>query len=252
MCAAELGLLTQTESARDGPVVTVAPRTSLSWQGDETSRNLHECPMRSAISESDLVTVTDAAGRVNGERYVERAPFVIAGNTPDGDLAVPVGSARAAAQAARHLTGHCPHTQASWQINPQARPSPVVVVGCARPPAGEHLLDQHARVFLLAAGDPLAPVWIAWCGHEIGDTQLEVLDVGMGHPCPGCHQHWATAHHQDTGLPVRSPGQHLHPPLRRRPTAPGKIHHQIPDRPPAQRVPPVSSWRPVGHQPAPR
>jgi hypothetical protein len=172
--------------------------------------------MRSAIGDSDLVTVIAAAGCIYGGRSVERAPFVIVGDMPGGDFAVPVGSARAAERATRYLTEYCPHTRASWQLSPHAGPGPVVVVfGCARPPTGKHLLDQHAHVFLLAGGDSLPPVWVAWRGHEIRNTQLDVLDAGMDSPCPGCHQHWATAHHQDTGLPVRSPGQRSQ--LRRRP-----------------------------------
>jgi hypothetical protein len=61
--------------------------------------------------------------------------FVVVEDTPSGELAVPAASARVAAQAARHLTEYCPHTQATWQVNPHAGPGPVVVFGCARPPA---------------------------------------------------------------------------------------------------------------------
>ncbi len=145
----------------------------------------------------------------------EPAPFVIVGHTPGGELAVPAASARAAAQAARHLTEHCPRTQATWQANPQAGPGPVMVFGCALPPAGEHLLDQDVHAFPLAPGEPLPPVWVALCGHQIGGAEFEALDQGVGQPCPGCHQRWATAHQQHTCLPVRSPGEHMHPQLRR-------------------------------------
>jgi hypothetical protein len=80
------------------------------------------------------------------------ALFVSVGDIPGGELVVPVASARAAAQAARHLTEYCPHTQATWRVNPHSRTSQVVVLGCARPQAGEDLLDQDAHAFLLAAG----------------------------------------------------------------------------------------------------
>ncbi len=193
-------------------------------------------PRAAPISDSDPVTDAAAAGPVNGERYVERARFVIVGDAPGGDFAVPVGSARVAAQAARHLTEYCPDIRASWQIIPQAGPELVVVFGCARSPAGEHLLDQEVHVFLLAAGQALPRVWVAWCGHEIGDPQLDVLDAGMGHPCPGCHQRWAAAHHQDTGLPgppVCSPGQHRHPQLHCAPVADCSREDRPPAPPPA-------------------
>ncbi len=92
----------------------------------------------------------------------ESTLFVIAVDTPGGDLTVPAGSAR-----------------------------------------------------LLAAGDSLPPVWIAVCGHHIKDVEFEVLDLGLGRPCRDCQQRRAAPHPQRTVLPVRSPGPHLHPQLRR-------------------------------------
>ncbi|MGH3934560.1 MAG: hypothetical protein ACRDS1_06215 [Pseudonocardiaceae bacterium] len=144
----------------------------------------------------------------------EPALFIIVGHTPGGALAVPATSARAAAQAARHLTTYCPHTQATWQVNPHAGPGQAVVFGRAHPPAGEHLLDHDAHAFLLVPGEPLPPIWVALCGHQIVDVEFEALDPGMGRPCPGCHQRWAAAHDQHTALPVRSPGAHMQPQLR--------------------------------------
>ncbi|MGH3936832.1 MAG: hypothetical protein ACRDS1_17925 [Pseudonocardiaceae bacterium] len=138
-------------------------------------------------------------------------------DTPGGDLAVPAGSARMAAQAARHLNECSPHVAAIWGVNPHAPAGPVEVLGCARPPAGEPLPDPDAHAFLLAAGDPLPPVWIAVCGHHIKDVEFEILDPGMGRPCQDCQQR-RTAHHlQRTGLPVRSPGAHMHRQLLRPP-----------------------------------
>lgn len=147
--------------------------------------------------------------------YEEPARFVIVGNALDGELAVPAASARAAAQAARHLTEYCPQTRATWQVNPDGGPGRVVVFGCARSPGGEHLLDQDEHAFLLAPGEALPPVWMALCGHRIGNTEFEAVDQGTGRPCRSCHQRWTTVHDQYTGLPVRSPGKHLHPQLRR-------------------------------------
>ncbi|MGH4007522.1 MAG: hypothetical protein ACRDTH_05035 [Pseudonocardiaceae bacterium] len=144
-------------------------------------------------------------------------PFVIVGATPGGALAIPVSSARAAAQAARHLTHYCPHTRATWQVNPQAGPGPVAVFGRARPRTDEHLPDQDTHAFLLVPGDPLPSVWVTMCGHLIGNLEFEVLDQGMGQPCRDCHQRWTTPHHRHPSLPVRSPGEHLHPQLRRPP-----------------------------------
>ncbi len=151
--------------------------------------------------------------------HEQPAPFVIIGDTPGGALTIPTTSARVAAQAARQLTEHCPHTQATWHANPHAGPGPVAVFGCARPPTGEHPPNQDTHAFLLTPGEALPPVWVALCGHQIGGADFEALDPGLGRPCPGCHQRWATAHHQHTGLPVRAPGTHLHPQLRRPPPA---------------------------------
>lgn len=100
----------------------------------------------------------------------EPARFVIVGGTPGSEFAVPADSARVAAQAARHLTEYCPHTQATWQVNPHAEPGQVMVFGCARPPASTHLLDQDAHAFLLAPGEALPPVWVALCCHWIGQA----------------------------------------------------------------------------------
>ncbi len=83
------------------------------------------------------------------------SPFVIVGDTPGCALAVPATSARAAAQAACHLSEHCPHTRATWQVNPHAEPGPVVVFGCARPSTGEYLLDRDAHAFPLVPGQAL-------------------------------------------------------------------------------------------------
>lgn len=159
------------------------------------------------------------AGNPRSAHCAGLALFVIVGQTPDGDLAIPAGSARVAAQVARHLTEHCPHTQASWQVSPHAGAEPVVVWGRARSPAGGYLFDPQAHAFLLAAGDVPPPVWVAVCGHEIADAEFDVLDAGTGRPCPDCARRWTSACRHDTDLPVRSPGQHLHPLLRRAPLA---------------------------------
>ncbi len=145
------------------------------------------------------------------------APFVIVGHTPGGALTIPTTSARTAAQAARHLTEHCPHTQATWQANLDAGPGPVTVLGRARPPTRQYPPHQDTHAFLLVPGEALPPIWVALCGHRIRHPEFEALDQGMGSPCPGCHQRWAGAHQQHTGLPLRSPGTHLHPHLRRPP-----------------------------------
>lgn len=141
----------------------------------------------------------------------EAALFVIVGNTPGGDFAVPAASARVAAQVVRYLTEYCPHTQARWQVNPHAPPGPVAVFGCARAPTDEHLLDQETHAFLLAVGDPLPPTWIALCGHQVAGAEFDALDPGMGRPCRECHARWAALHRQGTGLPARVPGQYMHP-----------------------------------------
>ncbi len=93
----------------------------------------------------------------------------------------------------------------------------MVVFGCARPPAGEYPGGQGTHAFLLTPGEVLPLVWVALCGHQIGHAEFEALEQGMGQPCQGCHQRWAASHQQHSGLPVRSPGEHLHPQLRRPP-----------------------------------
>ncbi|MGQ0718654.1 MAG: hypothetical protein ACT4NP_15355 [Pseudonocardiales bacterium] len=122
-----------------------------------------------------------------------------------------------AAQAARHLNECSPHVGAIWRVNPHAPAGSVEVFGCAWSPAGEPLPDPDAHAFLLAAGDPLPPVWIAVCGHHIEDVEFEILDPGMGRPCRNCQQRRTAHHPQHTSLPVRSPGTHMHPQLRRPP-----------------------------------
>lgn len=149
----------------------------------------------------------------------EPALFVIVGSTLGDDFIVPAPSARVAAQVVRHLTEYCPDTQAIWQVNPYAPPGPVVVVGGARALTDRHRCDQEAHAFLLAAGDPVPPVWIALCGHYITAAEFEALDPGMGRPCRNCYQrrHTDGFHRQSTGLPLRAPGRHLHPQLHRSP-----------------------------------
>jgi hypothetical protein len=110
------------------------------------------------------------------------ALFVIVGTTPGGDFAVPAASARVVAQVVRHLTEYCPHTQTSWQVNPHAPPGPVAVFGGARSSIDARLRDQDAHVFLLAVGDPLPPVWIALCGHQVAGAEFDALDPGLGRP----------------------------------------------------------------------
>ncbi|MGH3962979.1 MAG: hypothetical protein ACRDRY_06950 [Pseudonocardiaceae bacterium] len=144
----------------------------------------------------------------------EPALFVIVGHTPGGDFAVPAASARVAAQVVRHLTEYCPHTRASWQVNPHARSGPVVVLGGARASNDEQRLDQDAHAFPLDAGDPLPSVWIALCGHRVAGMEFDALDPGTGRSCRDCHQRQTNPHHQRDVLPVRSPGQHMHPQLR--------------------------------------
>lgn len=77
---------------------------------------------------------------------------------------------------------YCPHTQTSWQVNPHAPPGPVAVFGGARSSIDAHLRDQDAHVFLLAVGDPLPPVWITLCGHQIAGAEFDALDPGLGRP----------------------------------------------------------------------
>jgi hypothetical protein len=99
----------------------------------------------------------------------------------------------------------------------------VVVFGGARPLAGDYLLDEDVHAFLLAPGEALPPVWVALCGHRIGHTEFGALDQDMGRPCRACHQRWAPVHRQCANLPVRSPGEYLHPQLRHPPLA-GRSH----------------------------
>jgi hypothetical protein len=143
------------------------------------------------------------------------ALFVIIGDTPGGALTVPTTSARAAAQVARHLTQHCPHTRATWHVSPYAGPGPVMVLGCARPPTGEHLLNQDAHAFPLFPGQALPLMWVALCGYQIEHAEFDALDPDTARPCQDCHQRWTTPHHQHASLPLRLPGQHMHPQLRR-------------------------------------
>ncbi|MGH3839130.1 MAG: hypothetical protein ACRDSF_26045, partial [Pseudonocardiaceae bacterium] len=148
------------------------------------------------------------------------APFVIVADAPGGGLVVPVVSARVAAQAARHLSQYCPDIRATWRVNPQAGPGPVMVWGCARPPTGEPWPDPDTHTFLLTADDSLPTVWTAICGQPIPGAQFEALDPSMGRPCQSCQQRlWTALHPEHTSLPARSPGQHMHPQLRRPPSA---------------------------------
>lgn len=144
------------------------------------------------------------------------APFVIVVDSPGGRLVVPVVSARVAAQAARHLSEYCPDIQAVWQISVQVQPDPAMVWGCAQPPTGQPRSEVDAHTFLLTAGDSLPLVWTAVCGQEIPGARFEALDPGMGRPCRGCQQQrWSALRSEPTSLPVRSPGAHMHPQLRR-------------------------------------
>ena len=99
-----------------------------------------------------------------------------------------------APQAARYLLEHYPHIRPTWRVDPDAALGPVVVFGCHRPLTGEHLLDQQAHAFILAAGTPLPPVWAALCGHQVEATVFEALDDGMGRPCQACRQRWTAGH----------------------------------------------------------
>ena len=123
---------------------------------------------------------------------------------------MPTASARAAQQAARYLLEHYSHTRPTWQVNPDAALSNVVVFGCRQPPAGEHLLDHQAHAFTLAAGTPLPPVWAALCGRQVEATVFEALDHGMGQPCQACGQRWAAGHESTNPaeLPARSAHRH--------------------------------------------
>ncbi len=148
------------------------------------------------------------------------APFAIVADTPGGGLVVPVVSARVAAQAARHLNECCPDIRTTWRVNPQAGSGPVMVWGCARPSAGQPRPELDAHTFLLATGDSLPPVWTAICGYHIPGAQFEALDPGMSRACQGCQQQrWSALHPEPISLPVRLPGAHLHPQLRRPPVA---------------------------------
>jgi hypothetical protein len=105
---------------------------------------------------------------MGGSGWCEHEPalFVIVSTHAGREIAVPAASARAAQQAARYLLEHYSHIRPTWQANPDATLGPVVVFGCRRPLAGEHLLDQQAHAFILAAGTPLPPVWAAMCGDR--------------------------------------------------------------------------------------
>jgi len=142
----------------------------------------------------------------SGWREHEPALFVIVSTRPGREITVPAASARAAQQAARYLLEHYSHTMPTWQVNPDVVLGSVVVFGCRRPLAGEHLLDQQAHAFMLAAGASLPAVWAALCGHHIGATAFEALDHGMGRPCQACRQRWAAGHEpaDPAELPARS------------------------------------------------
>ena len=88
----------------------------------------------------------------SGWREHEPALFVIVSTCPGREIAVPAASARAAQQAARYLLEHYSHIRPTWRVDPDAALGPVVVFGCHRPLTGEHLLDQQAHAFILAAG----------------------------------------------------------------------------------------------------
>jgi len=120
----------------------------------------------------------------------ELALFVILSTRPGHEITVPAASARAAQHAARYLLERYSHIRPTWHVNPDAAFGPVVVFGCRRPLAGEHLLDQQAHAFMLAAGASLPPVWAALCGHQVDATVFEALDHGMGRPCQACLQRW--------------------------------------------------------------
>ena len=99
-----------------------------------------------------------------------------------------------APQAARYLLSTTHTFRPTWRVDPDAALGPVVVFGCRRPLTGEHLLDQQAHAFILAAGTPLPPVWAALCGHQVEATVFEALDDGMGRPCQACRQRWTAGH----------------------------------------------------------
>ena len=122
---------------------------------------------------------------------------------------MPAASARAAQQTARYLLERYSHIRATWQVNPDAALGPVVVFGCRRPQADEHLLDQQAHAFMLTAGTPLPAVWAALCGHHIGATVFEALDHGMGRPCQACRQRWAAGH--EPANPAELPAKSANP-----------------------------------------
>ena len=110
---------------------------------------------------------------------------------------MPAASARAAQQTARYLLECYSHIRATWQVNPDAALGPVVVFGCRRPQADEHLLDQQAHAFMLTAGTPLPAVWAALCDH------------GMGRPCQACRQRWAAGH--EPANPAELPAKSANP-----------------------------------------
>lgn len=142
------------------------------------------------------MTRPDHAPGAAGADPARRAPFLVLVDLPGGTLTLPAPSARAAQTVTRHLTAHYPHTRARWQAAPHLSPGPVIVFGCPRPPADRHLLDQPVHAFGLTPGQPTPSVWTALCGHHVNDTLFAALDLGMGQPCPGCHQHWTTQHHR--------------------------------------------------------
>ena len=145
---------------------------------------------------------------MGGSSWGEHEPalFVIVSMRPGREIAVPTASARAAQQAARYVLEHYSHIRPTWQVNPDAPFGPVVVFGCRRPLAGEHLLDQQAHAFTLTAGTPLPPVWEALCGHQVEATVFEALDHGTGRPCQACLQRWVAGHESANSaeLPARS------------------------------------------------
>lgn len=94
-----------------------------------------------------------------------------------------------------------------------------MVFGCARPPSGEQLLDHDAHTFLLTPGQALPVVWIALCGHLIGHTEFEALDQGVGPTLRGLPPTAGRPPPPAHLLALRSPGEHMHPQLRRLPLA---------------------------------
>lgn len=131
-------------------------------------------------------------------------PFVILATAPWGEFTVPAASARAAQTAARHLAECYPDLRAGWRARLPPTPGPVIVFGCARSSGRGHLLDQQAHLVLLTPAQPSPPVWTALCGRRIQDAHFDVLDPGMGRPCTGCRQRWAT-HHRPTRTPWTAP-----------------------------------------------